>query len=137
MTTDTVVGRISTIIASAPYSMLRADEPFSFDLQPSQNLDQVFCLLAESDEVTAYLGYAQAQIDRLTIRLARKINSDPHGTVSQLYLDVHSLASTIIRDGTAGDYNAVVRSWTIPHPQDRDNFAVAEIEVLADYDRAL
>jgi hypothetical protein len=137
MTIDDIVGRVSSILASAPYNLTLALEPFSLDLQPSQHLDEVFCVLAEADDVTAYLGYAQAQIDRLTIRLARKINSDPHAATSQLYVDVHSLASSIIRDGSGADYNAWVHGWAIPHPDDTDNFAVAEIEVLADYDRAL
>ena len=133
-----VYARINTLIASAPYAFQRATEPFSFDLQPNTHIDLTYCLLAASDQITGYLGYAQAQIDRLTLRLARRIGGfTPDNAVNSLYADVSSFQASIVRDGVLADYSGEVVDWSIQTPRDKDTFAVAELTLTVDYDRAL
>jgi hypothetical protein len=137
MNTSDMVNRVSSILAAAPFSFTQATEPFGLDLQPNTHLDRVFCIVGQLEDVTPYLGLAQAQVDRLTINIARKFNRAPHAAVATLDVDVSSLQSAVVRDGTAGDYNGYVVDWNVRDPEDADNFAVAEIQVLVDYDRLL
>lgn len=136
-TTDAIVARIGSLLASQPYEYQQAKEPFSFELQPDQALDKMFCVIAELESVEAYLGPAQAEINKLTIRMARKIRKDATESTRLLYLDCGSLQSSVIADGLQGDYAGEVVDWRVPPPGPKDTHVIAEISLTADFDRAL
>jgi hypothetical protein len=132
-----LVGRVSSLVAAPPMSFEQAAEPFSFDLQPDTHLDQTFCIATEGYDVHAYFGYAQANIDLLIVRLARKTLADPTAAARLLENDVSSLQSLIVRDGVYADYSGEVAGWRMKPPAPNDNFVMVELEVTVDYDQAL
>ena len=137
-TIQTIVDRLRAILEASPYGFKAAAEPFGFDLQPDTRIDGVYAILAEdTGQITGYFNMAQAQIDRVTIRIARKTRQDPQAAVDLLVADATALQSSIIRDGQAADYSGEVESWRVPPPRLKDNFAIAEIVVTVDYDREL
>jgi hypothetical protein len=131
-----LVGRVSSMLAAEPMNFVQAAEPFSFDLQPDQNLDQTFCIATENDQIDPYFGYAQATIDLLIVRLARKTRRDPTAALRLLENDVSSLASLVTRDRDA-DYSGEVRGWHAKPPGAQDNYVMVELEITVDYDQAL
>jgi hypothetical protein len=138
MTIVDVLGRIDRVVTGAPFQYRAAREPFGFDLQPNQLLDRTYCLDAsDSREVEAYIGYAQSEIVPVTIRLARKVHRDAVAAYRTLLTDVSSLQAALVRDGVAGDYNAEIDSWRVPEPGPTDDFVIAELTALVDYERAL
>lgn len=133
-----VLNRFSSILADAPFNYVASKEPFGFDLQPQQRLDRTFCLAADDPrEIGGHLGYAQSEIVPVTIRLARKVQRDAVAAHRALLTDVSSLQSAIARDGTNGDYNADVETWRVPEPGKDDDYVIAELIALADYERTL
>lgn len=137
-TRTAILAELAALVEAAPFAFTAAAEPFGFDLQPDTHLDATYCLLAESDRVDGYLGYAQAQIDRVTLRLARKTQRAGLDTVAQLTVDITSLRGAIARAGlTSGTYSADVEDDRIEPPAADDNFVVAEITCTIDYDFAL
>jgi hypothetical protein len=138
LTPTDVLDIVSSLVASEPFAFTRALEPFSFRLQPQQNVDRTFCLLTEMDEYTGYLGMAQAEIDRLTLRLARRIAfGGADDAVRLLLADCSSMQSAIIRDGLLHDYSGEVVRFTLQSPGEQDAYAIGELEITVDYDRAL
>jgi hypothetical protein len=134
---DTIIGRISSLVAAPPFAFERAKEVFGFDLQPAQHVDKTFCIVGELGEATPYLGLAQGEIDRVSLRLARKIKRDAAAAAALLYTDCSSLQAGIVRDGVLGDYNGEVVHWEIPTPGKDDDFVVAELDLTVDFDREL
>lgn len=133
-----VLTRIDSILQSAPFEFTRAKEPFGFDRQPQQQLHRTYCLVADDPrEVGGYLGYAQAELVPVTIRLARKVQRNATAAYRALLTDVSSLQAAIARDGIDGDYNADVDTWRVLEPGPNDDYVVAELIALADYERAL
>lgn len=137
-TITAIVDDLATLLTTSPFSFARAKEPFSFRNLPSQRLDQVCCLLPSGEQREDYLGDAEAVIDRVTVRLARKVRMDPVRVAAELTADISSLTVAVGRHQPADpDYSARVTDWTLPEVRADDEYAVAEIDVLVDYDSVL
>ena len=133
-----VLTRLDALVTGAPFHYRAAKEPFGFDLQPNQLLDRTYCILADPPrEIGGYIGYAQSEIVPVTIRLARKVQRDAVGTYRRLLTDISSLQSAVAHDGVAGDYNADIETWRCPEPGPDDDFVIAELVALTDYERSL
>ena len=138
MTIVDVVNRVSSLVASAPFHYQAAREPFGVGRQPQQRLHRTFCVESEAPrEIAEHFGYAQSEIVPVTIRLARLVQRDAVAAVRAMLTHVSSLQSALARDGVAADYNADVESWQVPDPGPDDDFVIAELLVLTDYERAL
>jgi hypothetical protein len=137
VTIQEITARISSVVASAPFDYLLAREPFSFDLQPDQKLDQHFHVTVENEGSDGYLAFAQAELDVIRIFVCQKVRRDAHGAYAQVVTDVNSLVPAVIRNCVGEDYNAELRGWRVPDPPHDAAFIVGLVEFVVDYDRQL
>jgi hypothetical protein len=133
-----VLSRIDSILTGAPFGYVVAKEPFGFGRQPATALHRTYCLSTQDPrEVGGYLGYVQNEIVPVSIRIARKVQRDAVAAHRALLTDVSSLQAAIARDGVDGDYNADVETWRVEEPGPTDDYVIAELIALADYERGL
>lgn len=106
MTADVILDRIASICATAPYDFKQAVTPFSFDLQPSGQVDKVFRVEYSDGPILGGFNYAEERNDRITIWVARKYNGDNTAAYKALVTDATSLRASVIRDGLqdSGEY---------------------------------
>lgn len=106
MTSDEIRNRIASVCAGQPFGFHQATTPFSFDLQPSGDLDQVFRIEQESLSVVGGFNFTEDRTDLVTIWLARKYFGDPDATYTRLVTDIGSIRSAVMRDGAqvSGEY---------------------------------
>jgi hypothetical protein len=104
MTADTLIDRVTSVCAALGFRL--AQTPFSFDLQPSGQIDQVFRVEWVSGFVRGGFNYTEERNDFATIWVARTHNGTPHEVYRTLSADVSSLRAAVIRDGleTSGEY---------------------------------
>lgn len=107
MTSDEIRDRIASVCAGVPFAFTRAQTPFSFDLQPSGAIDEVFRIETEAGSVIGGFNYSEERTDLMHIWLARKHNAEPEVAYDKLLIDATSLRAAIIRDGCqqSGDYS--------------------------------
>lgn len=106
MTSDVILDRIASICATAPFEFKQAVTPFSFDLQPSGQVDGVYRLEYGDGPILGGFNYLEERTDRVTIWVARKYNGDATAMYKALVTDATSLRAAVIRDGTvtSGEY---------------------------------
>lgn len=105
MTSDQIRARVESVCAGAPFALTRAQTPFSFDLQPSGAIDDVFRLEQGGSEVIGGFNYSEDRTDELQLWVAKKYQGDPEGTYQRLLTDASSVRAAVIRDGlSSGDY---------------------------------
>lgn len=108
MTADTIVDRVRSLVAVAPFTLTEAMQWSSFDLQPTTNVAGVFRIPPPASQRNiGRFGFVEDRIDSLQIWIARKHNSDYVGVRRQLLKDVDSVTAAVIRDAhtVSGDYN--------------------------------
>jgi hypothetical protein len=138
LTLPPVWDRINSVVARTPFAFTQAREPFSFELQPATNLDQVYRVDAELTETIGYIGPAQCEEWAVTIWLARMHQGKPQTAYRRLQVDCTSLASAWLDDALAGDYNVDgFRSSVALPPEGDAPYLVGQLRAIVDFDRAL
>lgn len=94
--------RVRSILASAPFRFAETRDPFSFDLQPTTNIDGVFRVEMASQAVMGQMDYRDVRIDSLVIWTARLQGGDPNAAYRVQLTDVNSITAAVIRDGATG-----------------------------------
>lgn len=135
----TVAQRVASICAAAPFSFAQAQEPFSFDRQPSGRIDQVFRI--EHQDVASHgsTSFAETRLGQVRIFLARKQLGAPTTAYYQLSTDANSLTAAVTRDGvTNGDYDVPddSRGFSIAH-DDGQEYAVLRLVLPISYEAQL
>lgn len=104
MTPDVLRDRVSSVVAVLGFT--QAQTPFSFELQPSGQIDRVFRVELSAGTVIGGFNYTEERTDVAAIWLARTHNGTPSETYRTLVSDVSSVRSAVIRDGlqVSGDY---------------------------------
>lgn len=129
--------RLDAILTGEPFGFIKTIEPFGFDLQPSQKLDRTYCLLAGRGRAGGLIGFQQAEVVPVSIRIARLVRRDAIAAMRLLNTDCSSLTAAIARDGVNGDYNADVEPPQVREPGPEDEHVVGELIALVDYERPL
>lgn len=107
MTIDEIRGRVSSVCASQPFGFAQAKTPFSFDLQPSGEIDEVFRIETEGLQVIGGFNYLEDRTDAVHIWIARKYEADPEATYQRLLRDMNSIRAAVIHDACefSGEYS--------------------------------
>lgn len=136
-TGDVIRDRVSSVVASSPFSFIEARTPFDFDSQPSGEIDQVFRIESEGAVIIGGFNYTEERSDLLTIWLARKHNGDSPAMYRTLVTDVSSLRAAVIRDGLvqSGDYCVPDEGagFSVAHDAGRE-FAVLRLTLPVNYE---
>lgn len=137
MTIGELHDRLVEIGASNGYT--QAKTPFDFDVQPSQNLDQTFCLSVERIETTGLIGGDQIEVHRVTFFLAQKVKAQGWGAQRSLLVDTSLVEQALVGDFPDFDYHVQddsVRS-DVKSPSAGDDYAVARLQVDVEIDRIM
>ena len=135
---NTIVDRVSSICAGAPFKLKRAKDPFSFGLQPAGEIDQVFRIDVEAQDTIGKMSFGEERTDRLTVWIARKQQADPTATRARLITDVTSLTAAVTRDGTAGDFAILDEGGGVAFSHESgEEFAVARLTLPVNYEAQL
>ena len=132
---------INSIPAAAPFSMTRAKEPFSFDLQPSTEADRVYFVRGALVEAQGYLGMHQAERHAIEVWMARKVKRNAQGAYESLQADCSSMIAALARihQSSPVDFfveEDVLRS-EVENPAEEADFLIAKVEAIVNFDRAL
>jgi hypothetical protein len=130
----TVLNRVSSLCASLGYA--QAQDPFSFDLQPTGRIEAVFRIVPEVGQVIGGFNYSEERTDSFTFWVARAVAANPQQALRNLVTDCTSLYSAVIHDGASGggDY-AVPDRMTLTHRHEQgQEFAVAQMLVPINYE---
>jgi len=137
-TLGTVYDRVNSIVADQGFT--RAKEPFSFDMQPAQQIDQTYYVESERDDTIGYFGGDQGESHRFQIWLARKRKTDPHAAARQLKVDMDLIEAALYGDSATFDYQVLDDSVTsdvgLPSENDEDH-VVGELVATLDFDRSV
>lgn len=129
--------RVASVCAGAPFGFVQAQDPFSFVLQPSGQIDQVFRIEAADVSVVGGTSYSETRIGQLRIFVARTQGADPTATRRTLLTDLHSLTAAITRDGVTGggdyDVSDAGRGSAVQHDPGKA-FAVGRLTLPVSYD---
>ena len=137
MTSDEIRNRIASVCASQPFSFVRAQTPFSFDLQPTGVIDEVFRTEQAASLVIGGFNYTEERTDLVTIWVARKHAGDPDQTYQRLLTDASSLRAAVIRDGcqVSGEYSVPNDGSAVSLQREPGReFAVLRITVPVEYE---
>ena len=135
-TADVIRDRVASICGSSPFQFVNAVTPFDFDLQPNGQIDQVFRITCESDEVIGGMNFSEERTDRVEIWVARKQAGTPDQMYRALLTDASSMRAAVIRDGcqNGGDYTVPDgTTYAIDH-QDGLEYAVLRLTVPVNYE---
>lgn len=137
----TILNRINSLCASAPFNFEQAISPFDFTHQPATNIDRVFRvdIDAKTQHVIGGFNYSEERTETFEIWIARLQSADPQNSYRLLVTDVTSLTSAITRDGATGggDY-AVLDGGGVSFQHDKgQDFAVARLAVPINYELTL
>jgi hypothetical protein len=139
-TLQAIVGRVSSVLASSPFSFTRAQTPFGFELQPTGLIDQTYTVQGEAGEAIGGFGYTETRVDRVRIGVARTLDDDATAVLDRLTTDATSMVAAITRDGAqlGGDYDVADQGRTILIEHDRrEAFAVLRVILPVDYEAQL
>lgn len=102
----TIRDRVTSLLVASPFEFVEAVTPFSFELQPTGAIDEVFRIEVEPRTFQGSFSYRGVQVDTLVIWLARKQGPDQKATYRAQLADVDSITAAVIRDGAedGGDY---------------------------------
>jgi hypothetical protein len=136
----TIAQRVGSLCAGAPFGFIQAQEPFSFALQPTGAIDQVFRIENSDISVSGGTNYSETRIGQLRIFIARKQKSLPQAAYTQLSTDAQSLTAAITRDGVVGggDYDVpdAGRGFTVQHDAGKE-YAVLRLTLPIGYEAQL
>lgn len=100
-----VFDRVRSLCVGAPFSLIEAPEPFSFERVPASVADRAFRVEVATTRAIAWGHYAEERFDRVTVWSVTHLTATPTETYRTLTTLAHSLTAAITRDGAgAGDY---------------------------------
>lgn len=137
MERETLLARVTSLCASLGY--VQAQDAFSFDLQPSGNIDATFRIVPEAGSVIGGFNYSEERTDNFRFWVARAVGPSPQLALTRLVTDCTSLYRAVIRDGAedGGDY-AVPDGTTLQHSHEPgQDFAVAALTIPINYEVSL
>lgn len=138
MTPDILRDRVTSVCATLGYT--QAQTPFSFELQPSGEIDQVFRVEGEAMTVRGGFNFTEERTDLLTVWVARKHHAQPNEMYRTLTRDVSSIRAGVVRDGcqTSGEYTVPDDGfeWAIQR-ESGNGFAVVQVALPVNYDTTL
>ncbi len=138
MTIDLLRDRVTSVCSTLGYT--QAETPFSFELQPSGQIEEVFRVETEAYAVRGGFNYSEERTDLVTVWLARRHNAQPTEMYRTLTKDVSSIRAAIVRDGcqTSGEYSVPDEGWTWAIQRETGNgFAVLQVAMPLNYETAL
>ncbi len=137
----TILDRLNSLCATAPFSLTQAIAPFDFTHQPSSNIDQVFRVELEgkTPHVVGGFNYSEERTEVFLVWVARLLNADPQASYRLLITDVTSLTAAITRDGATGGGDYAVLDGAGAHIEHKkgDEFAVARLALPINYETSL
>lgn len=137
MTGDVVRDRVASVCASSPFGFAQSATPFSFGLQPTGEIDQVFRIESQSRGIIGGFNYSEERTDALSIWLARKHYGAPEQAYRTLQQDASSLRAAVIRDGLqdGGDYGVPGDGAGVQITQDAGReFAMLRLTMPVNYE---
>jgi hypothetical protein len=140
-TIGAVWDRISDIVTAQGFR--RAHDAFTFELQPSQDLDrQYYVVPAQSpDQTEGYLGGDQAEGYDVDIWLSRKIKRDSHGAARQLLADMDAIEAVILGDYATHAYTVtdggVAKRLSPSEAPEQPLHSIGQLTVTVEFDRDL
>ena len=104
MTIQTIRTRVSDLLIANGWT--ESETPFSFDLQPSGNVDTVFRIESETVESIGGTNFTEERTELLSIWVARLYDAAPEAMYRTLLGDAADIRSLVVRDGheTSGEY---------------------------------
>lgn len=136
-TIDAIRQRIASVCAGGAFRFRQARTPFSFDLQPTGEIDEVFRIESEAGPVAGGFNFTEDRTDFLRIWVARKQGADPDASYARLLTDASSLRAAVVRDGLidSGDYGVPDGGSTlfIQHEPGKE-FAVLRLTIPVNYE---
>lgn len=140
LTSDLIRARVSSLLASAPFSFTPAPEPFNFERLPASLVDGSFCLESEGGAITGGSHYSESRIDLLRINVARLDEADVDACYRALLVDCTSITAAVVRDGAvlSGDYDVLDegRGFSISHEPGRA-YSILRLTLPVDYEAQL
>lgn len=136
-TLPAIVGRVSSVLASAPFRFTRSQTPFDFDQQPTGLIDQTYTVEGEAGTATGGFRYTETRIDRVRIGVARHLAGDATTAYDRLLTDATSIVAAVTRDGAqlGGDYDVADEGRTVRVDHDAPTeFAVLRLVLPVDYE---
>lgn len=136
MTIDEIRDRVTSVCCASPFKFTVAQTPFSFDLQPSGVLDQVFRIESHSEGVLGGFNYSEERNDILQVWVARKYDANPNGAYDKLLIDASSIRAAVIRDGAdvSGEYMVPDSGAGFSIQRPGGEYAVLRLSVPVNYE---
>ena len=136
MTVDVIRERIQSVCARQPFGFTRAQTPFSFELQPSGGIDEVFRVETEASAVIGGFNYLEERTDLLSIWIARRYAGDPDATYQRLLRDANSVRAAVIRDAHqySGEYGIPSEDAGLTIQRPGGEFAVLRLQLPVNYE---
>lgn len=107
MTSRTILDRVRSIMASAPYGYVESVTPFDFSRVPSQDERDAVRIVGRTVRVLGGHSYTEEVYDDVELEVLRRIDGDTQATVLGLWQTAQSLTASIVRDATEGDYSVL------------------------------
>lgn len=105
-TPDVLIGRVRSLLVSAPFYYREAVSSEDFMLQGIGSSDAVFRVKLDGGISVGGFAYSEDRTDTLTVEISRHIAGDYLVTTNALVTDCNSIVAAIVRDGheTSGEY---------------------------------
>lgn len=131
----TVAQRVASICAGSPFLFVQAQDPFSFALQPTGSIDQVFRIEHGDVAFNGWTSFSETRIGQVRVFLARKQKGSPQTAYVQLSTDASSITAAVARDGVTGDYDLADsgRGMSIQHDAGKE-YAVLRLTLPVNYE---
>ena len=130
--------RIASLCAAQPFAFVQAVTPFSFDLQPAGEIDQVFRIETEGGPILGGFNFREDRTDLMHIWIARKYDGAPDDAYQRLVTDATSIRAAVIRDGAvqSGEYVVPPDGAALSVQRDPGRaFAVLRLTVPVNYEQ--
>jgi hypothetical protein len=137
---DVIRLRLASVCASSPFAFTQAQEPFSFDRQPTGGIDQVFRIESEGQGVIGGFNFSEERTDLMRIWVARQQAGNPEQTYQRLQVDARSLRAAMVRDGleNGGDYGVPDSGEGVAITNERGKeYAVLRLTVPVNYEASI
>jgi hypothetical protein len=138
-TLDVITDRVRSLLVNS-LGFTEAQTPFSFELQPTGNIDGCVRVEDRNQRVVGGFKYSEERTDQLIVWVAKKLNGDPREAKRILTRQMHSITSAIVWDGHAvsGEYSVTDdgRSHQMQSPNGAE-YAVLQIVVPVNYETEL
>jgi hypothetical protein len=134
-TAGAVFDRVNSVVAAAGFTLSK--DQFSFELQPSTQIDAVFRVEMSFNDQEGNLGSTAAELQTVDIWIARAVKRDARGAYRQLIADLDIVEGLLADDYAAFDYNVEKTGSEIRPPEAEASYVVARLSATVDFDRAI